>query len=275
MHGLGNDFVIMDCRDGKMFLSDAQIIKIADRHRGVGFDQLVTLHNPTMAGADVMLRFFNADASESGACGNASRCVAQLLFQQTGRHEAVLQTQAGLLPVWGAGHDALGAPLYSVDFAKPEFAWDKIPLAQAMDTLRVDLAVAGLSSPCVVNVGNPHTVFFVDDVMAIPLDAIGADIECHPLFPQRVNVEICQVMSANQLRMRVWERGVGITQACGSGAVATMVAAARRGLIGRKADVVLDGGVLNIEWRADDRVILTGTASAVYSGQFDPQFLAE
>ncbi len=273
MHGLGNDFVIVDCRQTCTLPSVKAIRKIADRHRGVGFDQLVVLLPAT--NADLLMRFFNADGTEAGACGNATRCVAQLHFEQTGKDRAVFATQAGLLPVWRGGADAQGQPLYAVDIAQPQFDWDKIPLAEAQDALQLTLSVENLSQPCAVNVGNPHVVFFVPDVAAIDLTRLGPQIEQHPLFPQRTNVEICQVLSPQQLRMRVWERGAGITQACGSGAAATLVAAVRRGLAERKAEIVLDGGSLWVEWRADDRVVLTGTASAVFSGTFDAQFLAE
>lgn len=275
MHGLGNDFVILDCRaDGAEPSTDA-VVKIARRHRGVGCDLLVTLQNPSLPGADLAMRLYNADGSEAEACGNATRCVARLYLNASGKDEALFQTKAGLLPVWRAGMAEDGQTLYSVNIGKPEFAWDKIPLVSAMDTLRLDLSVEGLAQPCAVNVGNPHAVFFVSDALALDLARLGPQIEHHAFFPQRINVEICQVLARDRLRMRVWERGVGITEACGSGASATLVAAVRRGLADRKAEVVLDGGSLWIEWRADDHVIMTGTASAVYSGAFDQQFLAE
>lgn len=273
MHGLGNDFVIVDCRQTGVLPPAHAVRKIADRHRGVGFDQLVVLLPAT--NADLLLRFFNADGSEAGACGNATRCVAQLHFQQTGKDHAIFATQAGLLPVWRAGAGAAGEPLYAVDIAQPQWAWDRIPLATEQDTLQLALTVENLSQPCAVNVGNPHVVFFVPDVAAVDLARLGPQIEHHPLFPARTNVEICQVLSPQKLRMRVWERGAGITLACGSGAAATLVAAARRGLAERKAEIVLDGGSLWVEWRADDRVVLTGAASAVFAGTFDAQFLAE
>ncbi len=275
MHGLGNDFVILDCRADGVEPSAETVKKIACRHRGVGCDLLVTLLNPTLPRADLAMRLYNADGSETEACGNATRCVAQLYLYDSGKENALLQTKVGLLPVWRAGKAEDGQPLYSVTIGKPEFAWDKIPLTSEMDTLRLDLTVAELSQPCAVNVGNPHAVFFEADVLAINLEHLGPKIEHHAYFPQRINVEICQVLARDKLRMRVWERGVGITEACGSGAAATLVAAVRRGLADRKAEVVLDGGSLWIEWRADDHVMMTGTANAVYSGTFDKQFLAE
>lgn len=275
MHGLGNDFVILDCRADGVEPAARVVSKIARRHRGIGCDLLVTLLNPTSPGADLAIRLYNADGSEAEACGNATRCVAQIYLDANNKDNALIQTKAGLLPVWRAGFGEDGNALYSVNIAKPAFVWDKIPLAREMDTLRLDLSVEGLAQPCAVNVGNPHAVFFVSDALAIDLAHIGPQIEHHPLFPQRINVEVCQVLARDKLRMRVWERGVGITEACGSGASATLVAAVRRGLAERKAEVVLDGGSLWIEWRADDHVIMTGTANAVYSGTFDKQFLAE
>lgn len=274
MHGLGNDFVIIDRRDSGALLPVEQIRAIADRHRGVGFDQLVLLLPPTLADADVLVRFFNADGSEAGACGNATRCIAHLLLQDGQRDKAVVQTQAGRLPVWRAGQNKQGEALYAVDIAQPIFDWQKIPLAQAMDTLKLDLTVGPLTAPVAINVGNPHAIFFVEDVAAIDLPHWGPKVENHPLFPQRINVEICQIVAPDKMLMRVWERGAGITQACGSGACAALVAAVRRGLMQRKAEVVLDGGSLFIEWRDDDRVILIGTASAVFSGVFAPEFAA-
>lgn len=275
MHGLGNDFVILDCRPDGVEPTTEIVVKIANRQRGVGCDLLVTLLSPTLSGADLAMRLYNADGSETEACGNATRCIAQLYLDASGKDDARFQTKAGLLSVWRAGKAEDGQPVYSVDIGKPEFVWDKIPLAHAMDTLRLDLTVAELSHPCAVNVGNPHAVFFVADALAVDLAHVGPLIEHHPLFPQRINVEICQVLARDRLRMRVWERGVGITQACGSGASATLVAAVRRGFADRKAEVVLDGGSLWIEWRANDHVIMTGTANAVYSGTFSQQFLAE
>lgn len=275
MHGLGNDFVIIDARDDHWLPTPEQARRIADRRHGVGCDQLVLLLPPTAPSADLLLRFFNADGSESGACGNASRCVARLLFEKTGRGEGVLQTSAGLLPVWRAGTSRQGETLYAVDLATPVFEWDKIPLAEPQDTLQLNLSVGALSAPCAVNVGNPHAVFFVPDVAAIDLATLGSQVEHHPLFPQRTNVEICEVLAPGQLRLRVWERGAGITPACGSGAVATAVAATRRGLVERRATVVLDGGELQVEWRANNRAILIGTASAVYTGQLDAECLGK
>jgi diaminopimelate epimerase len=275
MHGLGNDFVIIDHRQSGTILTTDQIRVIGNRHRGVGFDQLALLLPPSMAGADLQVRFFNTDGSEAGACGNASRCIARLFFEETGRDHGTLQTPAGLLPIWRDGKNAAGEELFAVDIAQPNFAWEKIPLSRAQDTLRLELSLGPLFEPSAVNVGNPHAVFFVDDVDTIDLPLWGPRVENHALFPQRINVEICQILGPHRMRMRVWERGAGITEACGSGACAAVVAGVRRGLIQRRAEVVLDGGTLTIEWReTDDRVILIGTASAVFAGQFSPEFMA-
>ena len=271
MHGLGNDFVILDHRADGLIPDAAAIHRLTDRRRGVGCDQLVILLPPTLPGAEIFMRFFNPDGSEAEACGNATRCVAQLLLVETGRERGAVQTVAGLLPVWRDGVRD-GVPYYAVDIAKPEFAWDKIPLAVAQDTLRIDLTVGPLTAPVAVNVGNPHAVFFVADVAAIDLEKWGPQIEHHPLFPKRINVEICQVLTRTKLRMRVWERGAGITEACGSGAAATLVAAVRRGLAERQAEIVLDGGSLFFDWRADDRVVLSGPVTTTFTGTLAADF---
>lgn len=271
MHGLGNDFVIVDARSDGVIPSANAVRRLTDRRRGVGCDQLVLLLPPTVPNAKIFMRFFNQDGSEAEACGNATRCVAQLLLDETGAERGVLQTVAGLLPVWRDGFRN-NVPQFAVDIAQPEFTWDKIPLASAQDALRLDLTIGILTAPVAVNVGNPHVVFFVDDVEAIDLEKLGPMIEHHPLFPNGTNVEICQVLTRNKLRMRVWERGSGITQACGSGAAATVVAAARRGLTARQAEVVLDGGALYLDWRADDRIVLSGPVATSFTGTFADDF---
>jgi diaminopimelate epimerase len=271
MHGLGNDFVIVDARSNGVIPSVVAIRRLTDRRRGIGCDQLVILLPPTLPGAEIFMRFFNQDGSEAEACGNATRCVAQLLLDEIGAARGVVQTVAGLLPVWRDGFRN-GVPQFAVDIAKPEFAWDKIPLATAQDTLWLDLTVGTLTAPAAVNVGNPHAVFFVDDVAAVDLEKWGRVAEHHPLFPKRINVEICQVLTRNKLRMRVWERGAGITQACGSGAAATVVAAARRGLAERQTEVVLDGGSLFFDWRADDRIVLSGPVATSFTGTLVDDF---
>jgi diaminopimelate epimerase len=269
MHGLGNDFVIIDSRKTGYVPDRATRLRIADRHTGVGFDQLIILLPPKSSGADVYMDIYNPDASGAGACGNATRCVARLLFEESEKKSAVIETVSGLLPVTPK------KDLFEVDIATPKFDWQDIPLVSAQDTLKIDLTVGALAQPCGVNVGNPHAVFFVSNVGAVPLTELGPRIEQHPLFPDRVNVEIAQILSPNKIRMRVWERGAGITMACGSGACATLVAAVRRGLTERRAEIVLDGGSLWVEWReTDNRVILVGAATLSYTGILAPELLA-
>ncbi len=262
MHGLGNDFVIIDGRTDNFLPDERFCLKVADRHRGVGYDQLIILSRPEDPKADLFMRMYNADGSEAGACGNATRCVARLLFEETGRAEGTIQTVAGLLNVRREDE-----ALISVDFGPPRLAWDQIPLAQAMDTLAAPVEGLNVPEACCVSMGNPHAVFFVPDVAAVPLAEIGPKLEHHPLFPQRSNIEFAQVLDRANIRMRVWERGAGITEACGSGSCATAVAAIRRGLTDRTVTVHLDGGALNVSWReADDHVILSGPTALSFKG---------
>ncbi len=261
MHGLGNDFVILDSRADGYIPDEAACRAIADRKRGVGCDQIVILAPPQSPEADLFMHMYNCDGSLVRACGNATRCVGRLLFEETGRDRAVIQTVSGLLKVWAEPNGHIAA-----DFGPPRLQWQDIPLAQAADTLSVPLRVGELADPCCVNVGNPHAVFFVPDVEAVPLAEVGPKLETHPLFPDRANIEIAQVIDRGHIRMRVWERGAGITEACGSGACATLVAAVRRGLTDRRATVTLDGGALSIEWREDGSIIMSGPASRSFQG---------
>jgi diaminopimelate epimerase len=262
MHGLGNDFVIFDGR-ADAFLPDAAFCRaVADRHRGIGCDQIIVLGNPISREADLFMRIVNADGTTVKACGNGTRCVAALLFKENGKSEGVIETEAGLLKVWRAE-----GGLYAVDFGPPRLGWKDIPLAEAHDTLKIPLKVGDLKDPCCVNMGNPHAVFFVRDVEHVQLEKWGPQLETHPLFPDRCNIEAAQILAPDRIRMRVWERGTGITQACGTGAAATHVAAVRRGLTERRATIVLDGGELVLEWReTDGHVILAGGAAFVFRG---------
>ena len=260
MHGLGNDCVIIDARDTPVMLSEDRIRLIADRRHGVGCDQLVLLEPPKSSDADVFLRFYNSDGSESGACGNATRCIAARLMQARQGNAITLQSAAGLLP---AHVDARG--LVAVDMGEPQLDWRNIPLSRDTDTLALDLAAGPYDRPAAVGMGNPHCVFFVDDAEAVDLTTLGPKVEHDPLFPERTNV----VLDRNRIRMRVWERGAGITQACGSGACAVAVAAARRELTERKVEVILDGGSLFIEWRDDNHVVMSGPVAFVYTGVLD------
>ena len=258
MHGLGNDFVVLDARVGGVPPVDARLAAaIADRHRGIGCDQLVLLEPSD--NADFRMRIFNADGSEVEACGNATRAVGLL----HGR-EARIETLGGLIE---ARPDAGGI---AVDMGEPRFGWDEIPLAYAMDTLHMPVGWEELDDPVAVNVGNPHAIFFVPDCAAVDLARLGPLIEHDPLFPERVNVNVATVESRAAIHLRVWERGAGLTLACGTGACATAVGAMRRGLVERKVRVTLPGGPLQIEWTPDNRIVMTGPATESFRGSFDP-----
>ncbi|GHG82430.1 diaminopimelate epimerase [Pseudodonghicola xiamenensis] len=262
MHGLGNDFVIIDARAQPVDLPPRLIQAIAHRNFGVGFDQLAVIA-PGQDGADAHLIFYNADGSTSAACGNATRCIARHLMTETGRDALTLTTERGTLYAREAGNG-----LTSVNMGQPQLRWDEIPLAHEMDTLRLPIE----GEPTATGMGNPHCTFFVEDAEAVDLETRGAAIEHHPLYPQRTNVQFASLIGPDHLRMRVWERGVGPTLASGSSSCATAVAAARRGLTGRKVTIELDGGTLQIDWR-DDGVWMTGPTMHVFSGQFTPDFL--
>jgi len=269
MHGLGNDFVIIDGRADSFTPDQTFCLAVADRHRGVGYDQLIVLQKPKTTGADLYMDIYNSDGSKAGACGNASRCVARLLFEETNNKEGIIETVSGLLKVSDEGNG-----IYTVDMGPARLAWDEIPLSKNMDTCHVSFGIPAVSDACCVNMGNPHAVLFVDDLDAIDLKALGPKLEHHPLFPDRCNIEFAKVIDDAHIRMRVWERGAGITQACGSGACATLVAAVRRELTGRKATIHLDGGDLSVYWKQDDgHVLLSGTASKSYAGVIDDELL--
>ena len=260
MHGLGNDFVVLDARAQPRPVTAQMAQAIGHRHFGVGFDQLVVL---TQGDADGHMTFYNADGSTSGACGNATRCVARHLMQESGTSALTLTSDRGELPAEDAGDG-----LTSVNMGHPFLEWQDIPLAQEMDTL--ELPIDG--APTATGMGNPHCTFFVEDVDAVDLERFGPGIEHHPLYPERTNVQVAQIIGPDHIRMRVWERGVGITLASGSSSCATAVAAARRGLTGRSVRIDLDGGTLNVDWR-EDGVWMTGPSSHVFDGVFTPQFL--
>lgn len=267
MHGLGNDFIVFDARPRPLGLTAGEARALADRHTGIGADTIVVIEPAGDAQADVSVRFINADGGDIGTCGNASRCVAALLFAETGRDRVRIATAAGILDAWKDGANV------AVDMGRPKLDWSQIPVARAADTLHLPIT-GPLSDPVGVNMGNPHAVFFVPDAGATDIATLGCPLEHDPLFPEGVNVEVATVQSPDRIRMRVWERGVGVTQACGSGACATLVAAARRGLTGRKATLVLDGGDLAIEWRDDDHVIMTGPAATSFTGEIDDSRLS-
>ena len=260
MHGLGNDFVVLDGRVRKVSVTPALAIAIGDRRFGMGFDQLAVISG---GDGDAHLTFYNADGSISGACGNATRCIARYLLDETGRDELRLTTARGEI----VARDA-GGGLTSVNMGRPQLDWSEIPLAEEMDTL--ELPIEG--HPTATGMGNPHCTFFVEDAEAVALEQFGPRYETHVLYPERTNVQVASVIGENHLRMRVWERGVGITLASGSSSCATVVAAARRGLTGRNATVELDGGTLEIDWR-DDGVWMTGPTMHVCDGVLTSEFL--
>ncbi|MCP4329545.1 MAG: diaminopimelate epimerase [Alphaproteobacteria bacterium] len=269
MHGLGNDFVVVDIRADPLVLSRDRARTICDRRLGVGCDQLLAVEPPANGRADAFMRIYNADGSEAGACGNGTRCVADLLMAETDKDAIAIETIAGVLTAERCGDGRV-----AVDMGPATAEWQLIPLARAMDTDHLDLTCGPLSDPVAVNVGNPHAVFFVDDAAAVPLETLGPELETDPLFPDRANIGVVQVLGPDRLRFRVWERGAGITRACGSGACAAVVAAARRHLIaGRRATVVLDGGALDIDWREDGHVIMTGPVATSYHGRFAADLL--
>ena len=268
MHGLGNDVVVIDGRVRPVALGPAAARAIADRRTGVGCDQIIVVEPPRNGTADASLRILNADGGEVEACGNGTRCVALLLMREKRTDRVAIETAAGQLQAAAAG-----GGLVVVDMGPARLDWRDIPLAGPADTLRLDLALGPLRDPVAVNVGNPHAVFFVPDAEAIDLAALGPQLERHPMFPERANIEVATVLSPTRIRMRVWERGAGITRACGSGACATVVAAARRGLAERKVEVALDGGTLAIEWRADGHVAMTGPAAISFAGTLDDSLL--
>ncbi|MFD1880660.1 diaminopimelate epimerase [Paracoccus pacificus] len=255
MHGLGNDFVVIDLRGGGQPPSAEQVRAIADRHFGVGFDQLATI-SADDGDADVRLRFWNADGSVSAACGNATRCIARLVMDQTGAAKLRLRTDHGLL----LAEDA-GGGLTRVNMGQPVTDWRLIPLAQDVDTLHLPID----GDPVATGMGNPHATFFVGDAEAVDLATFGPRMEHHPLYPQRTNVEIVQVLDPETIRLRIWERGTGPTLASGSCSCAAAVAAARRGLTGRKVTVHVPGGTLHIDWR-EDGVWMTGPTAYVFDG---------
>lgn len=260
MHGLGNDFVIVDSR-GHVPLISAEIARgLGNRHLGVGFDQLVVISDSLQA--DVALTFFNADGSTAGACGNATRCVAQYEMQRLGRETLSLITERGVLQAYQEG------ALVSVNMGHPMLTWDEVPLVREMETLHLPLE----GRPTATGMGNPHCTFFVEDADAVNLAQLGPSFECNPLFPERTNVQFAHVIGENRLRMRVWERGVGVTLASGSSSCATAVAAARLGLTGRTVEIQLDGGLIYIDWR-EDGVWMTGATMHVFDGVLTAKFL--
>ncbi|MEF3048065.1 diaminopimelate epimerase [Pseudotabrizicola sp. L79] len=264
MHGAGNDFVVIDSRGGAARVTPALARALGDRNRGVGFDQLAEIRD-SHGDTDFTLDFWNNDGSRAGACGNATRCVSDYMMQQLGKPAISLTTTRGTL---SARRQPDGR--VSVNMGLPQLDWNQIPLSHQLDPLHLPLP----GDPAAVGMGNPHCVFFVADAEAVDLPGRGPGLEHDPLFPQRTNVEFASLLGPNHLRMRVWERGTGITLACGSGACATAVAAHLRGLTGRQVRLDLDGGTLDIDWR-DDGVWMTGPTAHVFDGHLSDAFLAQ
>ena len=254
MHGAGNDFAIFDARDVALAMPEARVRRLADRHRGIGCDQLIVLEPSDKA--DVFMRIFNPDGSESGACGNATRCVAHLLGG-----EATIETRGGILTA-AAAQDGV-----EIDMGAPRTGWAEIPLGYAMDTADMPVGWGELERPTAVNMGNPHAVFFVPDCDAVPLETLGPEIEHDPIFPERVNVNVATVLDRGHIRLRVWERGAGLTLACGTGACATFAAARRRGLVDARATVSLPGGDLVIAETANGTLSMSGPVATSYRGE--------
>ena len=274
MHGLGNDFVVIDRRRADIRVDAAMARALADRHTGIGCDQVILIEAPRDPAAQIFMRILNADGSEAEACGNGTRCIARLIAEETGDSRVRIETLAGLLEA-----ELLPDLRVAVDMGPARSGWRDIPLARAMDTLAVDLAVGQLASPVCTSIGNPHATFFVADAEAIDLAALGPVLEHDGLFPERANIGVATVHGPERIRLRVWERGAGITLACGSGACAALVGAHRRRLTGRHATVALDGGDLDILWRpdgdkGDGHVIMTGPATLAFEGSVDAALLA-
>jgi diaminopimelate epimerase len=268
MHGAGNDFVVLDLRDGSAAPTAKEAVAIADRHRGIGCDQIVVIGPSPTGIADLGLTFLNADGSASGACGNGTRCVADYLMHERGADHLALETAAGVLDC-ARGRDGR----VTVDMGRARTEWRDIPLAEARDTLHLGIGEGPVKDPVGVGMGNPHAVFFVPDVAAVPIETVGPKLERHKLFPERANIGFAQVTAPDRMRLRVWERGAGLTLACGSGACAALVAAVRRGLTKRKAALTLDGGTLEIEWLDNGHVLMTGPTAISFRGKIDAALL--
>jgi len=264
MNGLGNDFVVVEARDAAFRPTPEQVRAWGARGSGIGFDQLIAIE-PSDKG-DAFMRVWNADGGQVETCGNALRCVGWLLMKAGGKDGVSIDTLGGLTRAERAGE-----LMVAVDMGEPGLAWDQIPLAEEMDTRGIELQVGPIDAPLfhtpgAVSMGNPHVVFFVPDAEAVAVEQVGSLVEHHPLFPEGVNVGFAQALSRDRIRYRVWERGAGVTKACGTGACAALVASHRRGLIDRKATVVMDGGELVVEWRDNNHVVMTGPVEVEFTG---------
>jgi len=268
MHGLGNDFVVLDARAHALPITPAAAAAIADRHFGIGCDQFIVME-PGTDGADVFMRIRNPDGSEAGACGNATRCIASLVADEAGLDRVVVRTIAGDLPV-----ERLPGGLWRADMGLARLGWQDVPLARELDTLHLPLARGEVADPAACSMGNPHATFFVADLDQVPVAAIGPGLETDPIFPDRANIGFAQILSSEHMRLVIWERGAGITLACGSGACAAMVNAHRRGLTGRRATITMPGGDLQMEWRMDGHVLMTGPVATAFTGTLPASAIA-
>lgn len=275
MNGIGNEIVVVDLRGGARVFKPDEVAAIA-ADPASHFDQMMVLHAPRTAGTDAFVRIYNADGSEAGACGNGMRCVGWWLAQSTGKQAFKTETAAGVLTI-----DVKDADTITVDMGAPKFDWQDIPLAEEFrNTRAIELQIGPiddpvLHSPSVANIGNPHAVFWVDDVMAYDLMRFGPLLENHPIFPERANISLAQVVSRSALIVRTWERGAGLTLACGSAACAAAVCAVRKGFVDRTVTVTLPGGDLVIRWGDDNRILMTGPAAFEYEGVIDPAALGQ
>jgi diaminopimelate epimerase len=274
MNGIGNEILILDLRGTSLVVSGAEARAIG-KGAGLGFDQLMVLHDPVGAGTDAFMKIYNIDGSDSGACGNGTRCVAWTLLRGTDRQRLTLETHAARLDC-----ERRGESVFTVDMGRPRFGWKDIPLRDPFaDTRTIELQIGPidapiLHSPSAVNMGNPHAIFWVTDVAAYDLAKIGGLLENHPMFPERANISLAQVVARDHIVLRVWERGAGLTRACGSAACAAAVAAARKDLTGRKVRISLPGGDLEIDWRADDHVLMTGLVELEHEGRLAPELFS-
>lgn len=273
MNGLGNDFVVLDLRSHALTLSDTLVRAISNRETGIGCDQFITIEEPRRGG-DAFMGIRNQDGAVVKACGNATRCIGQIVLAETGKSAVTIETLAGDLVASASDGDI------TVDMGEPRLKWDEIPLSEEFrDTRAIELEVGPLGaplmhSPAVVNVGNPHAIFFVKDMDIIDLARIGPMLEHHPLFPERANISVAQVLDRTHVKLKVWERGVGLTLACGTAACATVVASVRKRMTERKIIVSLPGGDLQLEWReSDNHIYMTGPATLDYEGTLDQRFL--
>ncbi len=277
MNGIGNEIVVVDLRDSAATVTPVEARAIASKD-GVPYDQLMVLQAPRVQGTAAFIRIFNNDGSEAAACGNGMRCVARQVFEETGKNALTFETRAGLLNCWqGPSPD-----LYTVDMGAPKFGWKDIPLAEEFrDTRSIELQIGPIDAPVLhtpsaVSMGNPHAIFWVDDINAYDLERFGPLLENHPIFPERANITLAHIVDREHIVMRTWERGAGLTKACGSAACAAAVAAARLRRTERTVHMTLPGGELTIEWRTqDDHVLMTGPAAFEFEGRFDPALFAD